>query len=76
MIYSAENHSFVSDPAPPQVLFCRTSRFKRSEGTAVCSPRAADLYKAARMVNMKLEKRGKNDRPMPYIAALGVGVRA
>ena len=72
MLFAQENHSFLSDTAEPRVVFARASRFKQTEGTAVCSPRVADLYKAALMVNRKLDSQSKNN--MPYIAALGVGL--
>lgn len=64
MQFSSENHSFVSDPKEPEVLFGRASRYKQSQGRMVCCPRVADFYKATLMVNKKTG--------MQYIAALGV----
>ena len=75
MLFASQSHSFMSDPTEPQVLFGRASRFQQSQGTLVCSPPVADLYKAALMVSSKLDRENssKNHR-MLYIAALGVGV--
>ena len=51
------------------MVFGRVSRFKQRQGTAVCSPPVADLYKAALMANNKLKSKNHG---LPYIAALGV----
>ena len=77
MLFASQSHSFVSDPPEPRVVFARASRFKQSEGTAVCSPRVADLYKAAVIANNKLESKQSSRQTcgLPYIAALGVGSR-
>ena len=64
ILYATQSHSSVSDSTEPRVIFGRASRFKQSKGTIVCSPRVADFYKGALMVN--------NRCGMPYIAALGV----
>ena len=77
MLFASQSHSFVSDPPEPRVVFARASRFKQSEGTAICSPRVADLYKAAVIANNKLESKQSSRQTcgLPYIAALGVGSR-
>ncbi|CAI8055019.1 hypothetical protein GBAR_LOCUS30023 [Geodia barretti] len=73
ILFASQSHSFVSDPPEPRVVFARASRFKQSE-TAVCSPRVADLYKAAVIANNKLESKQSSRQTcgLPYVAALGV----
>ena len=75
ILFASQSHSLVSDPPEPRVVFARASRFKQSEGTAVCSPRVADLYKAAVIANNKLESKQSSRQTcgLPYVAALGVG---
>ena len=63
MLFASLNHSSISDPTEPDVIFGQVSRFKGSEGRIVCSPEVANFYTAAGMLN-----------GMQYVAALGVGL--
>ena len=61
MLFASHNHSPVSDPTEPDVVFGRAGRFKGSEGRIVCSPQVVNFYTAAGML-----------KGLHYIAALGV----